>query len=268
MPIEPDFQKIREKVGKEEGIAIWGPLEPPEKLGIRGTTVAVDWDLCEGCGTCLEVCPVQLYDWRETPGHPTSERKAFPARWSDCVQCYRCEKQCPVQAIRVIFGGPPGWWQAVVLLMLAQIVVGVIYGAIFGPHLGFKIPFYVGWLLLAPGLPFFFSPFLYFRKKGEPPEEKSIMDTTVLVDSGTYGLVRHPQWLGCIMLMSAAILISQHWLSAIIGIPISAWSYSETLKEEKGLSIKFGDDYNRYMQRVPRMNLVMGIVRRLRRTGE
>jgi len=94
------------------------------------------------------------------------------------------------------------------------------------------------------------------------------MDTTVLVDSGTYGLVRHPQWLGCIMLMSAAILISQHWLSAIIGIPISAWSYSETLKEEKGLSIKFGDDYNRYMQRVPRMNLVMGIVRRLRRTGE
>ncbi len=94
------------------------------------------------------------------------------------------------------------------------------------------------------------------------------MDTTVLVDSGTYGLVRHPQLLGCIMLMSASILISQHWLSAIIGISISAWSYSGTLKEEKGLRIKFGDDYNRYMQRVPRMNLLMGIVRRLRRTGE
>ncbi len=45
MPIDPDFQKNREKVGKEEGIAIWGPVDPPKKLGIRGTYVAVDWDI-------------------------------------------------------------------------------------------------------------------------------------------------------------------------------------------------------------------------------
>jgi len=37
LPIDPDFQKNREKVGKEEGVANWGPIDPPEKLGIRGT---------------------------------------------------------------------------------------------------------------------------------------------------------------------------------------------------------------------------------------
>jgi NAD-dependent dihydropyrimidine dehydrogenase PreA subunit len=69
MSIDPDFQKNRKKVGKEEGIAIWGPVLPPERLGIRGTNVAVDWDICTGCGECLEVCPVDLYEWRDTPRH-------------------------------------------------------------------------------------------------------------------------------------------------------------------------------------------------------
>ncbi|MCD6469427.1 ferredoxin family protein [Candidatus Bathyarchaeota archaeon] len=75
-------------------MAIWRPLDPPKKLGIRGTNVAVDWDLYEGCGTCIKV-------WRETLGHPTSERKSFPAREDECMQCLTCETQCPVQAIKI-----------------------------------------------------------------------------------------------------------------------------------------------------------------------
>ena len=266
MPIGPDFQKKRKKVGKEEGIAIWGPVDPPEKLGIRGTYVAVDWDICGGCGVCLEVCPVQLYEWMEASGHPISEKKAFPARETDCVQCYACETQCPAQAIRVTFGGPPGWEGAVVFLMLAQIIVGVIYGALFGPYLGLEILWYVGWIVLVVGLLFFFSPAIYFPKKGKQQEGKGLMDTTVVVDSGTYGIVRHPQILSCILLVSASILISQHWLSAIIGIPIIVWSYIEVPKLEKGLIIKFGDDYKRYMQKVPRMNFIVGIIRLFRRS--
>jgi protein-S-isoprenylcysteine O-methyltransferase Ste14/NAD-dependent dihydropyrimidine dehydrogenase PreA subunit len=265
LPIDPDFQKKRKKVGKEEGIDIWGPVDPPEKLGIRGTTVAVDWDICEGCGICLKVCPVHLYEWMEASGHPTSEKKAFPARESDCVQCYACETKCPSQAIRVTFGGPPSWQGYVALLMLSQIIGGVVYGTLFGPYLGLQILRYVGWIVLAVALPFFFSPAIYFPKKGKPQEGKNLMDTTVVVDSGTYGIVRHPQILGCILLMSASILISQHWLSAIIGVPIIVWSYIEVLKEEKGLIIKFGDDYKRYMEKVPRMNIIVGIIKLFRR---
>ncbi|MDH5462137.1 MAG: ferredoxin family protein, partial [Candidatus Bathyarchaeota archaeon] len=106
MPIDPNFQKNRKKVGKEKDIAIWGPVNAPLKLGIRGSNVAVDWDICTGCGICLNVCPAQVYDWGETADHPTSEKKAFPAGEPECACCYQCENQCPVQAIRVTFYPP------------------------------------------------------------------------------------------------------------------------------------------------------------------
>jgi len=266
LPIDPNFQKKRKKVGKEEGIAIWGPVKPPEKFGIHGTYVAVDWDICEGCGICLKVCPQQLYEWMEASNHPISEKKAFPARELDCVQCYKCETKCPVQAIRIVYPGPTGWlaWLTVPLMFL-QIIAGIIYGVLFGPFLGLQILFYVGWLILPVALLFFFSIAIYFRKEGKPGAGKGLMNTTVLVESGTYAIVRHPQLLGGILLMSASILISQHWLSAIIGVPIIVWWYSEAVKEEKGLIVKFGEPYKRYMKKVPRANFLLGIIRRLQR---
>ncbi|UCF58930.1 MAG: 4Fe-4S binding protein [Candidatus Bathyarchaeota archaeon] len=262
MPIDPNFQKNRKKVGKEEGLTIWGPMDPPQKLGIRGSNVAVDWDICTGCGICLSVCPAQLYDWKETAGHPSSEKKSFPAREPECACCYECEAKCSVQAIRVIFY-PPKTFTTVIPLMFAQIIGSVIYGIVFGPYLGLNTPFYVGWIVSAVSLPFFFSPLLYFPKNQQ--EGKSVMDTTVIVERGTYGIVRHPQILGCIMLMSATILISQHWLSAIVAVPIFVLLYQYVSMEERNLIVKFGDDYKRYMQKVPRMNFVLGIIRLLRR---
>jgi len=260
------IRKKREKAGKEEGIAIWGPVNPPEKLGIRGTAVGVDWDICSGCGICLDVCPMHVYEWRETPGHPASEKKAFPARERDCVQCLKCETQCPDQAINATFLGPQSWWeQAMVYVMFLQILGGIIYGAVFGPYWDLRILQYLGWVVLAVGLPFFSSPLIYFNKEGKPQEGKNLMLTTVVVDKGTYGIVRHPQILGCIMVMLASMLISQHWAVIIVGITLSVSFYIEIAKEEKGLVVKFGDDYCNYMQRVPRINLLVGLIRWLRR---
>ena len=265
LPIDLGFMKKRKKVGKEKGIVIWGPVDPPKKLGIRGTYVAVDWDICTGCGICLETCPKQLYEWVETSGHPTSEKKAFPAREPDCIQCLACETQCPAQAIRISVGAPSSGWQIAVYGFLSQIILGFAYWAFFGSYLSLQILQYAGWIVLAISLPFFFSPVIYFRKKGKSPKEKSLMLTTVIVDSGTYGIVRHPQILGFILLISASILIFQHWLSVIIGVPLMVLFYREAVKEEKGLIIKFGDDYKRYMKKVPRMNFLLGVIRLLRR---
>ncbi len=52
------------------------------------------------------------------------------------------------------------------------------------------------------------------------------------------------------------------------GIPISIWLYTEIPKEEKGLTIRFGNDYKRYMQKVPKTNLVAGLIRLQRHRKE
>ena len=269
MPIDPDFQKKRKKIGKEKGVVVWGPLDPPEKIGIRGSNVAVDWDLCTGCGVCLEICPAQVYEWRKTAEHPTSEKKPFPAKATKCMCCYQCEKQCPVQAIRVIFGGPQSPFDMLAsYLVMVQLIGGPLYGLVFGPYFSLTIPFYVGWLVLAASLLFFFSPFLYFKTRGKPTEGKGLMDTTVIVESGTYGIVRHPQFLGGVLAICASILISQHWLFALTSIPIE-WITPQWLQEEEANQIaKFGDDYKRYMEKVPRINFVVGILRLLHRRRE
>ena len=94
------------------------------------------------------------------------------------------------------------------------------------------------------------------------------MDTTVVVESGTYGIVRHPQYLGALLTICASILISQHWLFALIGIFI-VWITPRWIREEEAsLLAKFGDAYKRYMEKVPRMNFVLGIIRLLRRKKE
>jgi protein-S-isoprenylcysteine O-methyltransferase Ste14 len=91
------------------------------------------------------------------------------------------------------------------------------------------------------------------------------MYTTALVESGTYGIVRYPQFLGVMLIACASILISQHWLFALIGVPLIA-SFPKWIKDaEEHLIAKFGDDYKQYMQRVPRINLLLGIIRLLRK---
>ena len=64
--------------------------------------------------------------------------------------------------------------------------------------------------------------------------------------------------------MMAAILISQHWLVAIVGVTVAAFMYRTQVNLEKGLLVKFGDAYTRYMETVPRMNGLLGIIRLLR----
>ncbi|XGI83751.1 ferredoxin family protein [Halorutilales archaeon Cl-col2-1] len=101
MAIDPDFEDNREVVDQHNGHDVWGPVNEPEELGIHGTRVAVDFDICIADGACLEDCPVDVFDWIDSPDHPESEEKADPAREDDCIGCYLCEDVCPVDAIKV-----------------------------------------------------------------------------------------------------------------------------------------------------------------------
>jgi len=63
----------------------------------------------------------------------------------------------------------------------------------------------------------------------------------------------------------AAILFSQHWLIVIFGVLGAACIYLISKQEDQHLIKKFGGAYKHYMQKVPRMNIVVGFVRLLRR---
>jgi protein-S-isoprenylcysteine O-methyltransferase Ste14 len=154
----------------------------------------------------------------------------------------------------------PLFWAYSVLMFLPIILVFVFYNY-------YKLDFlvYAGWILLVFSVAIILLAGSEFRKKGGAPKGKSIVRTTVLVDSGVYAVIRHPQYLGFMLFVFALVLMSQHWLSVISGVLGSALFYKDVLREEQMSVKKFGDCYEQYMERVPRMNFLIGILRLLRR---
>ncbi len=104
-PIDPKFKEKRQVTGTYQGIKVWGPIDPPGQLGIWGQEVCIDFDICVADGACIEACPVNVYEWLETPGHPASDKKAFMIREKDCIFCMACENVCPPQAVKIFQKG-------------------------------------------------------------------------------------------------------------------------------------------------------------------
>ncbi|MFQ5891289.1 MAG: methyltransferase family protein [Candidatus Methanofastidiosia archaeon] len=118
---------------------------------------------------------------------------------------------------------------------------------------------YIGWITLAFGI-IILSWSSQSRKKGHISEEKGISKET-LVESGMYAFVRHPEFLNHILIILALILIPQHLVSLVISATLIVLLCLAMIEEEKRNIEKFGDEYKDYMQRVPRINLLAGIIR-------
>ena len=117
-----------------------------------------------------------------------------------------------------------------------------------------------GWGILFLSALFGWLPIFTFRSKGKV-DGKSYIDTTVLVDSGIYAIVRHPQYVAGILINIALSLITTHWLVILLGCVSLIIYYYDTFNEEEKNLDKFGDDYLDYQKRVPRMNFLLGIYR-------
>ncbi len=104
-PIDGSFKTKRQHAGTFQGIKVYGPIDPPGQLGIWGSEVCVDYDICVADGACIEACPVNVYEWLETPGHPASEKKPFMIREKDCIFCMACENVCPPQCVKIFQKG-------------------------------------------------------------------------------------------------------------------------------------------------------------------
>jgi len=101
------YAKVATHDGDDEPIQIWAKDSDSyggvgtDKLGIWGSVVAVDFDLCVADGACVDACPVDVFDWIDTPNHPASDKKAIGVREPDCIVCRACEEVCPVDAILI-----------------------------------------------------------------------------------------------------------------------------------------------------------------------
>ncbi len=154
----------------------------------------------------------------------------------------------------------PLLWTYSVLMFLPIIMVFIFYN-----YYSLDFLEYTGWVLLVFSIVIILLAGYEFRKKGGAAKGESVVCTTVLVESGVYAFVRHPQYLGFMSFVIALVFMSQHLLSIISGILGSALFYKDVLREEQMSIVKFGDDYKHYMEKVPRMNILLGIVRLLKR---
>ena len=117
-----------------------------------------------------------------------------------------------------------------------------------------------GWIVLMFSAVFGWLPILTFRRKGKV-KGRGYIHTTVLVSSGIYRIIRHPQYFAGVLIGIALPMITQHLLVAILGLIVVVTNYLNTYDEEKKCIEKFGEEYKQYMENVPRMNFFLGIIR-------
>jgi len=148
------------------------------------------------------------------------------------------------------------------VLTVAQIVL-----AFFLRRPGHEALEWAGWICLWTSAIFGWLPIITFRRKGGVSKGESYMKTTVLVDTGIYAIVRHPQMGAAWMLICIGLmLITRHWSSVALGVPAMVLVYLDLLKADQSCIEKFGDAYRHYMERVPRVNFLAGIIRLVRRS--
>jgi protein-S-isoprenylcysteine O-methyltransferase Ste14 len=109
----------------------------------------------------------------------------------------------------------------------------------------------IGWGVLGIGASFVVLSILTLRRKG----------TSKVIDSGVYGIVRHPMYLGGLIMFLSHILFGQNWMIAITTFIGVICCYFIILSGDQRNIEKFGDEYKSYMKSVPRMNFFAGILR-------
>jgi protein-S-isoprenylcysteine O-methyltransferase Ste14 len=147
------------------------------------------------------------------------------------------------------------------MAFVAQVVLCFLYYNSRGWHWAL----YLGWAMFIAAMFLGWRARVDFQMKGESRNGESWLRTRRVVATGAYGVIRHPMYLSFLAVSLSLVLLSQHWLSAVLGAMLIALVYGDMRREEKNSAAKFGDEYRTYMARVPRMDFITGTIRQLQR---
>jgi protein-S-isoprenylcysteine O-methyltransferase Ste14 len=121
---------------------------------------------------------------------------------------------------------------------------------------------FVLWLL---SIALFIASVVLLWKRGKP--KKGWEETTELSTGGLHGLVRHPMQLGVVLAALGIVLMKPAAPVVILCVPPAVLGVRAACAEDAYNTSKFGGRYLEYMKTVPRLNLALGIWRRISRRG-
>jgi protein-S-isoprenylcysteine O-methyltransferase Ste14 len=119
----------------------------------------------------------------------------------------------------------------------------------------------LGFLLYIPASMLLFGAIRELKGKGNT-ETADLFDTTAIVNTGIYGIIRQPITLGSTIWSIALMFVFQSLFSIILGI-LSIFCFWMSARTEGAYNIrKFGDAYRKYMKNVPMWNVISGLKKR------
>jgi protein-S-isoprenylcysteine O-methyltransferase Ste14 len=102
---------------------------------------------------------------------------------------------------------------------------------------------------------------LALARRGKP--EGFVERTTILIDRGLFGVIRHPLYLGVALWSLGLVLKIQLILPSFLGMVAFGCSWMACKTEDEFNVEKFGEGYREYMTVVPAWNVLKELRRRL-----
>jgi protein-S-isoprenylcysteine O-methyltransferase Ste14 len=125
-----------------------------------------------------------------------------------------------------------------------------------------------GWGIWMVAVSLIWASILSPRSKEVAQRREDEDCASITVDGGIYAVIRHPRYLGWLLVYVAVMMLTQHWLAVAFAIPGMACVYLISRREDRRLIEKLGPAYEQYMQCVPALNLAAGMIRLLRRKAK
>jgi protein-S-isoprenylcysteine O-methyltransferase Ste14 len=123
----------------------------------------------------------------------------------------------------------------------------------------------VGWGIWAAAVGLIWASILSPRTRGMARQEEDEPCASITVGGGIYAVIRHPRYLGWLLVYVAVMTFAQHGLAVAFAIPGMVCVYLISRREDLRLAGKLGPAYEQYMRCVPTLNPVAGLTRLLRR---